>query len=98
MKRQPNGGKQLTDEQVDDLVVAEADVDSAWHAPVEVRPGRGATVRLSAELAARAALLARLHRQTSTQAWLESIIRERVVFEESALSRLGAAVSGGRRG
>jgi hypothetical protein len=38
-------------------------------------------------LAARAAFLARLHREKNVEDWLSRIIRERVELEESAFSR-----------
>jgi hypothetical protein len=41
MRKEGSRQKGLTEEQVDDRVVAEADVDSAWRAPVVLKPGRG---------------------------------------------------------
>jgi hypothetical protein len=37
-------------------------------------------------LAARAAFLARLHRATDLESWVERVLRERVELEESAFS------------
>ena len=57
-----------------------------------IRPGespfvsRGPSQLLSlpADLAARAAFLARLHRKASAEEWLRHIIQERVELEEAA--------------
>lgn len=68
---------------IDERVIAEADDDSGWEAPIDVK--RGVTsVGLSANLAQRAAFLARLHRERNVDAWLERIVRERVELEERA--------------
>src|SRR5437763_4121748 len=78
---------------IDARVIAEAHDDSAWEPPIEVKH-RGKSVALSANLARRAAFLARLHREHDLDAWLERIVRERVELEERAFSdarrRLGA--------
>ena len=41
---------------------------------------------LSAELAARAAFLAKLHREKSVEDWLTKVIKERVELEEVAFN------------
>jgi hypothetical protein len=68
---------------IDERVIAEADIDSAWEAPIDVKR-RGASIGLPASLAQRAAFLARLHRERNVDAWLERIVRERVELEEHA--------------
>jgi hypothetical protein len=70
-------------ELIDERVIAEADDDSAWEAPIEVKR-QGTSVGLPASLARRAAFLARLHREQNVDAWLERIVRERVEIEERA--------------
>ena len=74
----------LSESDIDKIVVAQADDDSAWERPVRVRRGKSASVSIPAELAARAAFLARLHREPSVEDWLAHIIQERVELEETA--------------
>jgi hypothetical protein len=76
----------LTQEEIDDRVVAEADDDSAWDPPVHVSR-KQAAIGLPASLAQRASFLARLHRERNLQAWVERVIRERVELEEHAFTR-----------
>jgi hypothetical protein len=49
--------KTLSEEEIDRIVVAQADDDSAWGKPIKVRPAKSSTMRLPSELAARAAFL-----------------------------------------
>lgn len=69
---------------MDEIVIAQADDDSAWEKPVRVKKTRLTSVRLPAELAARIAFLARLHREPSMEDWLRRIVEERVELEEAA--------------
>lgn len=79
--------KGLTEEEIDKMVTARAEEDSAWTNPVQVRKGK-ATLPLSAPLAARAVFFARLHREESVEAWLQRIIQERIDLEEAAFAGL----------
>ncbi len=74
----------LTDEEIDEIVTAEADDDSAWAEPIPVHPQQPASISLSGDLAARAAFLARIHREKSLKNWLLRVIQERVELEEGA--------------
>jgi hypothetical protein len=74
----------LSEEEIDRIVVAQADDDSAWGKPVRVRKAKPTSLSISAELAARAAFLARLHHKASVQEWLTHVIEERVELEEAA--------------
>ena len=56
--------KQPTEEEIDRLVEMQADDDSAWGKPIEVRRAKPASLALPAELAARAAFLAQMHGRT----------------------------------
>ncbi|MCA9942064.1 MAG: hypothetical protein KC449_01215 [Anaerolineales bacterium] len=78
---------QLTEIEIDELVTAQANDDNAWEAPETVERDSAATLALSSELASRAAFFARLHKMP-VAAWLESIIQERLAFEESAFAGL----------
>lgn len=80
--------KKLSQDEIDAFVVAHADDDSAWEKPIRVSREKFASLSIPAELAARAAFLARLHREPSIESWLRHIIQERVELEEAAF--LGA--------
>ncbi len=74
----------LSQVEIDNIVVAQADDDSAWEKPIRVRRKRSASLVIPAELAARVAFLAQLHRQRGIEEWLTHIIQERVELEEAA--------------
>ena len=71
-------------EAIDRRVVAQADDDSAWERPILVKRPRQASLSIPGELAARAAFLARLHREVGLDKWVERVVRERVELEELA--------------
>ena len=70
--------------EIDDLVIAAADDDSAWEEPIQVHKPVSSLLQPPPELAERAAFLAQLHRARSLEAWLTRIIEERVELEEGA--------------
>jgi hypothetical protein len=74
----------LSEEQIDDMVVSQADEDSAWSSAVRVRRGKRGSYSLPADLAERAAFLAHLHRAPGIEEWLNRVIRERIEIEEVA--------------
>ena len=78
----------LSEEEIDKIVIAQAEDDSAWTKPIHVRRAKSASVSLSFELAARAAFFARLHREASVEKWLRRIIQERIDLEEAAFTGL----------
>lgn len=78
----------LTEQDIDQIVVAQADDDTAWGKPVQVRSPKAASVPLPSALAARVAFFARLHREQSIEAWLERIIQERLDVEEAVFAGL----------
>ena len=78
--------KKLSEKDIDQLVATQANDDEAWGKPVHVQRAKPATLSIPADLAARAAFLARLHRKTSAEEWLRHIIRERVELEEAAFA------------
>ena len=85
-RRKTTSHPKPTQEQVDRLVTAEADEDSAWQKAIVVRRPKSTSFSIPAELAARAAFLARLHRESRVDKWVERIVRERVEIEESAFT------------
>ncbi len=78
--------KKRTEKEIDQIVVSQADDDSAWGKPVKARRGKPTSLTLPAELAARAAFLAHLHRKGTVEEWLTHIIQERVELEEAAFT------------
>jgi hypothetical protein len=78
----------LAEQEIDQIVVAQAEDDAAWGKPVRVRKTKTASVPLPSALATRVAFFARLHREQSMEAWIERIIQERLDLEEAALAGL----------
>lgn len=78
--------RNLSEEEIDQLVIAHADDDSAWEKPIRVRRSKLSAVSLPAELASRAAFFARLHREASLEEWLKRIIEERLNIEEAVFA------------
>jgi hypothetical protein len=75
-----------TQDEIDRFVTAQADDDSAWEKAIVVRRPKTKFLSIPAELAARAAFLAKLHRESRVDKWVERIVRERVEIEESAFT------------
>lgn len=84
-QRKQKNGRQLSEEQIDRIVESQTDDDSAWEQPLEVRRTKTAALTIPAELAARAAFLAKLQKK-SIEAWLTRVIKERVEMEEVAFT------------
>ena len=78
--------KNLSEQETDRLVVAQASDGSSWEKAIRVSRTKPSSLSIPAGLAARAAFLARLHRQTSLEAWLNCVIQERVELEEAAFA------------
>ncbi len=76
--------KQLSEQEIDQIVIAQADDDSAWAKPVRVPRAKAASLSIPGHLAARAAFPARVHRQKTVEEWLTRVIQERVELEEAA--------------
>lgn len=84
--RKKTMGKQLTQEEIDKIVTSQADDNSAWEKAIRVRKARPASLSIPPELAARAAFLAKLHREKTVEDWLTRVIKERVEMEEVAFN------------
>jgi hypothetical protein len=82
--KQKKTRKVLSEIEIDQTVISQANQQSAWEKPVQVKRTKPASLSIPAELAARAAFLARLHREKGPEEWLTRIIRERVELEEVA--------------
>jgi hypothetical protein len=74
--------KQNSQEEIDKIVIEQADDELAWDTPIYVKQAASTSLFLPAELAARAAFVARLHRNESVEKWLMHIIQERLEVEE----------------
>jgi len=86
--------RKITEEDIDTLVVAQAGNESAWEVPVQVRRGEPGTISIPADLAARAAFLAQVHRASGVEEWLTRVIRERVELEEVAFAEAKRDLAG----
>ncbi|HJX30153.1 MAG TPA: hypothetical protein VJ885_19790 [Thermoanaerobaculia bacterium] len=86
MSTKSTKAKPLSEEAIDELTIAQADDDSAWEAPIEVKGKKSASFSLPSDLAARAAFLSRVHRAKGVEVWLSRIIRERIELEEVAFA------------
>ena len=87
--------KNLSEQEIDHIVVAQASDDSAWEKPIRVRRSAPTSLSIPGDLAARAAFLAQLHRTKSLEEWLAHIIQERVELEEAAFIEVKQALSVG---
>ena len=75
----------MKEEEIDALVIAQANDDAAWEQQIEVHR-KITSVALPAALAERAAFFAHIHREKNLESWLYRIIQERVDIEEAAFS------------
>lgn len=89
--------KRLSEDEIDAIVVAEAEEQSAWTRPINVRRTKTASVSLPSSLAARAAFFARLHREARLNDWLKRVIQERIDMEEAAFAGLKRDLTGARK-
>jgi hypothetical protein len=85
--------QQASEEDIDKVVESQANEDSAWERPIKVRRAKFTALSLPADLASRAAFLAKLHREKNVEQWLARIIKERVELEEVAFSEAKRAMS-----
>ena len=76
--------KKPSEREIDRIVTAQANDDSAWEKPIHVRRAKPASLSIPPDLAARAAFLAQLHRTKNVDRWLTHIIQERIELEEAA--------------
>lgn len=78
--------EELTEEQIDEYVIAAANDDMQWDEPIAVQRADTVDLELPASLASRARFLARLHRAGDVDEWLLRIIEERIELEEAAFA------------
>ena len=82
----------LTEQEIDAIVIADADALNQWESPIFVQPDVPATMNIPFALAVRARFFAGLHKKQSMEEWLQAIIRERIDFEETAYAALKQTV------
>ncbi len=75
--------KNMTEEEIDKIVISEADDMNKWDKPVTVKP---TSIRFSPAIIEKAKYLAKLHRARGYQTWLKQIVEERIKQEEKLLS------------
>ena len=73
----------LSESEIDQIVIAQADDDAAWEPLIQVERSTPALLSLPGDLAMRATFLAQLHRTKSVEEWLTRVIQERIELEES---------------
>ena len=78
--------KVLSEAKIDELVIAQANDDSAWEEPLNVSMSKGTSLSIPAEVASRAAFFARLHRESNVEEWIRKILMERMDIEEAAFA------------
>lgn len=78
--------KKLSEKEIDQIVILQADNDDAWEDAVKVTKQKETALSLPAILASRAAFFAHLHREASLEDWIKRIIRERLEIEEAAFA------------
>lgn len=89
--------KKLTQEEIDDKVIAQVDDDSAWEEEIFVKAKKTPPISIPTRLAAKAAFFAQLHKAENLAEWLQKIIQERVDFEEAAFISLKKELSDKRK-
>lgn len=74
--------KRLTEEEIDRLIIAEADNMTKWEKPIAVKP---TSIRFSPSIIEKAKYLAKLHKARGYQTWLKQVVEERIKQEEKLL-------------
>ena len=78
--------KALSEATIDELVIAQANDESAWEKPLKVSKSKSTSLSIPAEVASRAAFFARLHRESNVEEWIRKILMERIDLEEAAFA------------
>ncbi len=77
-----------SEKEIDEMVVAQTDDDSAWGEPVQVRKNKATSLSIPVGLIERASFFAKIYKEKGAKEWLTRIIRERVELEESAFAEV----------
>lgn len=84
--------RKLSQKEIDDLVIAQADDDRHWGRWAAVNPSKPVSIRLSEKTIAALKLLAKLRHEKGYQTLLKKWIDERLVYEHRILQALRSAV------
>ena len=87
IKRSLREGR-ITEQEIDEIVISEANDISKWEKPISVKPSGAASIRLSPDTIRKARYFARLHKYRGYQTWLKQIIEDRIKTEEEILKDL----------
>ncbi len=79
--------ERLSEEEIDLVIVPQADNDSEWEEPICVSKAKPASLTISATLAARAAFLARVHRAAGLEEWLLALSESGLNWKKALLVR-----------
>jgi len=80
--------RKLTEQEIDEIVIREADDINKWEEPISVKASGEASILLSPDTIRKAEYFARLHKYRGYQTWLKRIIEERIKTEEEILKDL----------
>ncbi|MFQ5770035.1 MAG: hypothetical protein ACE5HX_05840 [bacterium] len=80
--------KKLKDEDIDEIVIKDANDLSKWENPIQVKAPQAISLRLSPELIQKIKILAKIHKKNNYHKWLEKIIEERINLEEELLESI----------
>ena len=75
----------MTEEEIDEIVIRQADDPSAWGKFVHVRAMSVVPISLSPKLIEKAKAIARRRRMKGYQAWMQRVIQERIKQEASVI-------------
>jgi hypothetical protein len=87
--------RKLTEQEIDEIVVSEANDSTKWEEPISVKPSGAALIRLSSDMIEKARYLAKLHNYHSYQTWLKRVIEDRIKTEEELLKELKQELNSG---
>lgn len=83
----------LSEQEIDQIIIGQADDETAWDEPIRVQRDTPTDLSIPANLAARAAFLAQLHRTGSLEEWVARVVQERVELEEAAFREVKQALA-----
>jgi hypothetical protein len=75
----------LTEDEIDEIVIRQADDPSAWGKLVHVKAMSVVPIPLSPRLIEKAKVIARRRRMKGYQAWMQRVIQERIKLEANVI-------------
>ena len=80
--------KKVSQKEIDELVVGQADDDGAWGRWTAVNPAKPVSIRLSENTIASLKTLAKLKREKGYQTLLKKWIDERLIYEQRIIREI----------